>query len=137
MGSSQIQHVFVLMLENRSFDHMLGFSGLTGTDASTGVTTKINGLKWHSSRIPSMASRLLFHRAPLTECPLTQDTNSQTCCCNCVGTGATYPPGGPYPAINNSGYVASYVGSGGGSSPGVVMNCYSRYSASRVARLGR
>jgi phospholipase C len=44
MGSSQIQHVFVLMLENRSFDHMLGFSGITGTDASTGLTTKINGL---------------------------------------------------------------------------------------------
>ena len=28
-----IEHVFVLMLENRSFDHMLGFSGITGKDA--------------------------------------------------------------------------------------------------------
>jgi len=41
------------------------------------------------------------------------------------GTGASYPAGGAYPPINNSGYVASYVGSGGGSSPGVLMNCYS------------
>ena len=30
------ERVFVLMLENRSFDHLLGFSGMTGTDAETG-----------------------------------------------------------------------------------------------------
>ena len=34
-----IEHVFVLMLENRSFDHMLGFSGLQGPDPSTGQAT--------------------------------------------------------------------------------------------------
>src|SRR6266540_2104202 len=28
--SSVIKHIFVLMLENRSFDHMLGFSNITG-----------------------------------------------------------------------------------------------------------
>jgi hypothetical protein len=35
-----IEHVFVLMLENRAFDHMLGFAGLEGTDAITGQATK-------------------------------------------------------------------------------------------------
>jgi phospholipase C len=35
------QHIFVLMLENRSFDHMLGFSGITGVDAVTGNTGEI------------------------------------------------------------------------------------------------
>jgi len=39
-----IQHVFVLMLENRSFDHMLGFSGITGIDASSGGATQVTGL---------------------------------------------------------------------------------------------
>ncbi|MEH2560177.1 hypothetical protein V1286_007706 [Bradyrhizobium algeriense] len=39
-----IKHVFVLMMENRSFDHMLGFSGITGTDAETGQPATINGL---------------------------------------------------------------------------------------------
>ena len=39
-----IQHSFVLMLENRSFDHMLGFSGITGTDAVSGSRTSVNGL---------------------------------------------------------------------------------------------
>jgi len=35
-----IEHVFVLMLENRAFDHMLGFAGLKGTDPITGQATK-------------------------------------------------------------------------------------------------
>jgi phospholipase C len=39
-----IEHVFVLMLENRAFDHMLGFSGITGQDAANGGSTQINGL---------------------------------------------------------------------------------------------
>src|ERR1017187_1986039 len=30
-----IHHVFVLMLENRALDHLLGFSGITGTDPVT------------------------------------------------------------------------------------------------------
>lgn len=37
-----ITNVFVLMLENRSFDHLLGFSG-TGTDAETGEQTSVEG----------------------------------------------------------------------------------------------
>jgi len=41
---SGIEHVFVLMLENRSFDHMLGFSGITGLDAVSSRPSAINGL---------------------------------------------------------------------------------------------
>ncbi|MBS0421833.1 MAG: alkaline phosphatase family protein [Proteobacteria bacterium] len=39
--SSDIKHVFVLMMENRSFDHLLGFSGVSGVQPpapSWGVT---------------------------------------------------------------------------------------------------
>lgn len=43
-NSSRIKHFFVLMLENRSFDHMFGFSDLKGKDAVTGIPTKANGL---------------------------------------------------------------------------------------------
>lgn len=43
MGSG-LEHVFVLMLENRSFDHMLGFSGISGRDAQDGTPTMIRGL---------------------------------------------------------------------------------------------
>jgi phospholipase C len=41
---AKIQNIFVLMLENRSFDHMLGFSAINGTDAQTGGSTTLNGL---------------------------------------------------------------------------------------------
>jgi phospholipase C len=44
MLSGQIQHIFVLMLENRAFDHLLGFSGISGTDAASGQPTAVNGL---------------------------------------------------------------------------------------------
>jgi phospholipase C len=35
----RIEHLIVLMLENRSFDHMLGFSGIPGIDGLTGTET--------------------------------------------------------------------------------------------------
>ncbi len=36
-NDSRIEHFVVLMLENRSFDHMLGFSGIPGIDGLTGA----------------------------------------------------------------------------------------------------
>src|SRR5262249_1258481 len=42
--AGRIQHVFVLMLENRSFDHMLGFCSITGIDAASGGSTQVRGL---------------------------------------------------------------------------------------------
>jgi phospholipase C len=50
-----IQHIFVLMLENRSFDHMLGFSGIRGTDAVTGAPTSINGLTLAGTSLRQLA----------------------------------------------------------------------------------
>src|SRR5579884_3295316 len=39
-----VQHFFVLMMENRSFDHVFGLSCIVGTDAATGAPTSIEGL---------------------------------------------------------------------------------------------
>ncbi|MGD0679231.1 MAG: alkaline phosphatase family protein [Polyangiaceae bacterium] len=44
-----LEHVFVLMLENRSFDHLFGFSGLSGIDAATGAPTAVDGLRGNES----------------------------------------------------------------------------------------
>jgi phospholipase C len=52
---NEIQHVFVLMLENRSFDHMLGFPGISGTDAVSGSPTSINGLTLAGSSLLQLA----------------------------------------------------------------------------------
>jgi phospholipase C len=37
-----IQHFFILMLENRSFDHVFGFSAINGKDATTGQPRTID-----------------------------------------------------------------------------------------------
>jgi phospholipase C len=46
-----VQHIFVLMLENRAFDHMLGFSTISGRDAETGQPTQVNGLAGNESNV--------------------------------------------------------------------------------------
>ncbi len=118
-----INHVFVLMLENRSFDHMLGFSGLAGTDAVSGQPTKIDGLTGSESndfngqayKVTSPAG-FTMDVGPAHEFP---DVLQQL-----AGTAATYPPNGAYPPINNSGYVASFSASGGTAAPGEIMKCF-------------
>jgi phospholipase C len=44
MVDPRIQHIFVLMLENRSFDHMLGRSGIAGIEGLAGDETNIDSL---------------------------------------------------------------------------------------------
>jgi phospholipase C len=68
---SKIKHVFVLMLENRSFDHMLGFSGLTGTDAATGQPTFIDGLNGfrHADAFCKQGRQFMFFFEGNSKCP--------------------------------------------------------------------
>jgi phospholipase C len=123
MSLPPITNLFVLVLENRAFDHMLGFSGITGTDAVTGKSTSLNGLKGSESNSFNGATFTVSKPAefsmavgPGHEFP---DALEQLC-----GPGAQYPSGGPYPPINNSGYVADFVASGGQANPGDIMKCY-------------
>lgn len=106
--SAPITHVFVLMLENRSFDHLLGFSGLSGTDAQTGEPTQIDGLSGDESNLgdgtPYTVSQPALWTMPVDPGHEFADTLIQLC-----GSAATYLPGGAYPAIDNSGFVADYI----------------------------
>jgi phospholipase C len=128
-----IKNVFVLMLENRSFDHMLGFSGLTGTDAVTGDPTQINGLAGTESNSYNettyQVSQPADYSMPVGPGHEFTDVVVQLC-----GQGAVYPPnvsypvGGQYPDLNNSGFVADYAANNGASSTdgvGEIMKCYS------------
>jgi len=117
-----IEHVFVLMLENRSFDHMLGFSGISGVDAETGVSTGVRGLTGNESNlyngqvIPvAKGANMVMPTDPGHEFA---DVLHQLC-----GPAASYTAGGNYPPVDNSGFVASYVACGG-LVPGEVMRCY-------------
>lgn len=106
--AGEITNIFVLLLENRSFDHMLGFTGITGTDAVTGGATKVEGLSgeernshrgaWHYVRSP--------FQEPIPVDPAHEflDVLEQLC-----GTQAVYAPGKNYPKIKNSGFVSDYA----------------------------
>jgi phospholipase C len=118
-----IEHVYVLMLENRSFDQMLGFSGITGSDAATGQPSAIDGLTGAESNSSNGTSYPVTRGAdqvmptdPSHEFPAVVE---QLC-----GKDVRYPHGGPYPPINNSGFVVSYLHSGG-QDAGEIVKCYS------------
>jgi phospholipase C len=118
-----IEHVFILMLENRAFDHMLGFSGITGQDAATGGSTQINGLS--GSEVNPFDGGM-YRVSSGADCVMPADPGhefnnvlEQLC-----GPEAIYQAGGAYPAINNIGFVTSYVESGGAVDPSEVMKCF-------------
>lgn len=115
------EHVFVLMLENRAFDHMLGFSGLTGIDAASGAHTTLDGLTGSESntldgvRYPvARGADWALDSDPGHEFPNVLD---QLC-----GGGVRYGP--PYPKIDSSGFVDSFVHTGGQVHPGEIMKCF-------------
>ncbi len=110
--SGPIKNVFVLMLENHSFDNLFGFSNLHGTDAVYLGPTSINGV---TNQTNSYLGILNYQVQQGCKDPMVSDpghefmqTMEQLC-----GAGVTNPfpanPNAPYPAINNSGFVASYA----------------------------
>ncbi len=123
----RIKHVFFLSLENRSFDHMLGFSGLEGTDAQTRKPTVIDGLcgseandyKGKSYPVQKGAARMM----PLDPGHGFKDAVEQL-----GGEGAKYAKKQKrFPPIDNSGYVANYAKyakKAGEADLGEIMRCY-------------
>src|SRR2546421_1476213 len=114
----RIQHVFVLMLENRSFDHLLGFSNLQGIDAVTGQSTTIEGLDlardWnldpHGNKVTvSSPTDWAMPHDPGHEF---NDVKVQLCGVK-----------GDFPHIDNSGFVADYA-TVDPANPGEIMKCY-------------
>jgi phospholipase C len=101
-----VEHVFVLMLENRSFDHMLGWSGLRGRDAVSDEPTEVTGLTGSESNDVPGGGRVVA--APGADFVLAVDPGhdfgdvlEQLC-----GPGATYDPTRGYPSITNSGFAS-------------------------------
>jgi phospholipase C len=114
---SPIQHVFVLMLENRSFDHMFGFSGIRGTDATTGATRTVDGAQEvgafnyidpiaHTGQTFAGTEADFKLNKPPDVDPGHEFPNTVIALC---GPGVTYPDGGAYPTINNSGFIVNYA----------------------------
>lgn len=117
-----IEHIFVLMMENRSFDHMLGWSAIQGIDAFTNARTQISGLTGSEANSFNGQSYQVKRWAD-NVMPVDPHHDFNDILCQLSGPEAKYLPGGVYPAIDNSGFVASYVASGG-SDPSEIMKCY-------------
>src|SRR5881394_2060976 len=106
---SKITNVFVLALENRSFDHMLGFSGITGTDAATRQPTTIEGLNGSESNKNKAGTRTYTVTTGAAD---RMDPGPGHGFMNVLeqlcGSTASYPSGGAYPPIDNSGFASQY-----------------------------
>jgi phospholipase C len=108
MAFDQIQRVFVLMLENRSFDHLLGFSGIKGTDAVSGLPTPVNGLTGAETNSYQGVTSAVSQPADFA---MVVDPGHEflDVLCQLCGPAATYTPGGNYPPVDCSGFEASYA----------------------------
>jgi phospholipase C len=93
-----IKNVFVLMLENHSFDNMFALSGISGIRAATTDNSNSYGGTPYNVHSPAPASMVSDPGHEFT------DVVAQLC-----GPGQTYPSGGPYPPINNSGFAANFA----------------------------
>ena len=123
-----IKHVFLLMLENRSFDHILGYSNITGTDATTGTTTSVTGLQAGYS---NTYNGITYPATPGADLNMPYDPGHEfpDVLEQLAGQGATYSPN-QYPPINNSGFVLDYATTrssqegGATGNFGEIMKCY-------------
>jgi len=127
-----IQHVFVLMLENRAFDHMLGFSGIIGTDATTGAQRPIDGAAsgvtfnftdptTMTGKVDASTEADFKLNKPPDDDPGHEFLNTVTALC---GPNVTYQPGANYPPIFNNGFIVNYASSAA-QDPTKIMKCYS------------
>jgi phospholipase C len=111
----RIRHIFVLVLENRSFDHMFGATAIRGTDAETGAGTQIERRPDGAfNEVLDADGNVTHHcvvgtgqKRSVKDDPGHEFGNTLLALCGLEANGdsPTYPP---YPPINNSGYAQSF-----------------------------
>ena len=143
--TSVIKHLFVLVMENRSFDHMLGFQGITGKDAQTGAPTKAEDLTRSAPQSAEVGAQPFndFNNARYTVTPdagdvifgkhdvLHQFPDVLTQLCG-QAEGQAFGPkgnlkGGAYPTVaepTKTGFAADYGTNSDKTNPGEPMRCF-------------
>jgi phospholipase C len=128
-----IRHVFVLMLENRSFDHIFGYSGIVGRDSATDERTEVEGLTRHHGTNVNPTNGQSISTSPTASFSLAGvasdveheflDVLMQLCGPKQVPRSGVLP-GGAYPHVDNSGFVANFVTREPTSPPETPMKCF-------------
>jgi len=121
----KIDRIFVLILENRSFDHMFAFSGLTGVGID-GQPTSIDAAGPADTNIAdgvtvSVNAPADFALKDVDKDPPHEFNDTLATLCG-VGT-PDYDPAVGYPPIDNSGFAQYYVDKGGASAQR-AMSCF-------------
>ena len=147
-----IKHVFVLVLENRSFDHMLGVSTGTvgrdghirlgvGTDARTGAPETVDG-PTDQTNIHNGAVYTVRAGAPYV-LPVDPPHEFADVQLQLTSTGIV-DRSGPYPPITLGGYVDNYGNEAAVeqnaealADPGVVMSCFTAEQLPVLSALAR
>lgn len=109
----RIKHIFVLMLENRSFDHMLGATPIKGTDPDTGGPTEtarrpddaFNDVVDATGTVTSHCLVGTGQKRSVGADPGHEFGNTLTMLCG----GKPNHPYPPYPAVNNSGFAQNFA----------------------------
>ncbi|MGH7051352.1 MAG: alkaline phosphatase family protein [Acetobacteraceae bacterium] len=142
-GQTGIRHIFVLMMENRSFDHFLGFSGIKGTDTETGQPSSAEVLTGHETNSNTDAN------APQPTYKVDQSAGDTTVGQHDVlhqfsdvtvqlcGTEHLQLDGAPYPAVDNSGFVTDYAAFADKTNPGEPMRCFAQKYVPILSQLAR
>ena len=99
--ASPITHVFVVMLENHSFDNIFAMSGINGIKAAT--------LSNSNSYVDPNGVDHTYNVQPSTPLSMTTDPGHEFQDVAQQLTGKSYPQNGPYPPINNSGFATNYA----------------------------
>jgi phospholipase C len=140
---TKVKHIIVLMMENRSFDHMLGYSGISGTIAGTNLQGKIEGIDPENKPSnPDNAGIAVFsspdapfilnppdpgHDFPDVLMQLTGDSN------------ATLDPTGTYPTnLTNTGFVQDFQNQKKPpADPSIIMKAFAPESLPILNQLAR
>jgi phospholipase C len=134
----RIKHIFVLVLENRSFDHMLGATPIRGTDAETGRPTQtvrrsdeaFNDVRDDDGTVTSHCVVGTGQHRSVAVDPGHEFGNTLLALC---GLGTTYPP---YPPIDNSGFAQNFADASPGD-PCTVMLSYTEEDVPVITALAR
>ncbi len=135
-NTSVIKHLFVLVMENRSFDHFLGFQGITGKDAHTGAPTKAEDLTGAQAfndfnnlryAVTPTAGDTIFnkhdvqHQFPDVVTQLCGQAEGQAVAANHGLKGAAYPQ---VQEPTKTGFAADYAAHSDSGNPGEPMRCF-------------
>ncbi|MDQ6803510.1 MAG: hypothetical protein M3065_00790 [Actinomycetota bacterium] len=107
----RIKHIFVLVLENRSFDHMFGATPIRGKDAETHRATQTVRRPDDASNVVRDADGNITHTCSVgtgQKRSVGIDPGHEfgdTLVMLCNSTASSYPP---YPAIDNSGFAQNF-----------------------------